>query len=128
MALGDRFTIKAVVSAGLCGAAMAACPVAAAVPLMTGGYACIQGQAGEVPAAAGPAAAGPAAAVPAAVGAPAAGACGAPLADMSGVPLAVPGPIPAPVVPAAAPVPVAPVVPAVTSFRRDLSRRDGCHG
>ena len=102
MAIADRFSIKALASAGLFGAAMVASPVAAAVPLITGGHACVQGQAGAVPAAAGPVAAAPVAA------GPAAGACGAPLTDMSGIPLAVPGPIPAPVVPAAAPLPVVP--------------------
>ena len=81
----DRFNIKAVGIAGLCGAAIALSPdAAAAPPIKTGGaYACVQGMSGEAgappaggPAAAGaPAAAGGAAAAggPAIAGAPAAG-------------------------------------------------------
>lgn len=111
MAIVDRFNIKLVASAGLCGAAIALSPNAAAAPLITGGHACIEGQAGEAPFVAG---------APAAGGAPAAaGACAAPLTDMSGVPLAVPGPLPlgapvplAPPVPLVPPVPPVPVVPA----------------
>ena len=45
MTIFDRFNIKVVASAGLCGAAIALSPVAAAVPLITGGYGCIQGAA-----------------------------------------------------------------------------------
>ncbi|MGA9674756.1 MAG: beta-xylosidase, partial [Mycobacterium sp.] len=56
----DRFNIKAVGIAGLCGVAMALCPdAAAAPPIKTGGaYACVQGMSGEVgaPGAAGGAA------------------------------------------------------------------------
>ncbi|ETA99581.1 hypothetical protein O978_21245, partial [Mycobacterium avium subsp. paratuberculosis 10-5864] len=122
MAIVDRFNMKVVASAGLCGAAIALSPDAAAAPLITGGHACIQGQSGEVaPAAGGPVAGG----APAAGGAVAAGAtdmCAAPLTDMSGVPMAVPGPVPlgAPVpvplgapLPLGAPVPLAPPVPVV---------------
>ncbi|KKC01519.1 hypothetical protein WU83_28995, partial [Mycobacterium nebraskense] len=47
MAIVDRFNIKVVATLGLCGAALALSPDAAAAPLKTGGYACIQGQAGE---------------------------------------------------------------------------------
>ena len=47
MTIFDRFKIKAVAGAGLCGAAIALSPDAAATPLMTGGYACVQGTAGE---------------------------------------------------------------------------------
>ena len=46
MTIFDRFNIKVVVSAGLCGAAIALSPDAAAAPLKTGGYECIQGAAG----------------------------------------------------------------------------------
>ena len=48
MATFDRFNIKVVAGLGLCGAAMALSPDAGAAPFMTGGYACIQGAAGEV--------------------------------------------------------------------------------
>ncbi|MEK1164451.1 beta-xylosidase, partial [Mycobacterium ulcerans] len=60
MTIFDRFNFKVVACAGLCGAAIALSPQAAAVPLKTDGYACIQGMAGEggAPAAGGPAAAG----------------------------------------------------------------------
>ena len=53
MAIVERFNIKVVASAGLCGAAIALSPYAAAAPLITGGYACTQAQAGDVLAAAG---------------------------------------------------------------------------
>ena len=43
-----RFATKVVVSAGLCGAALALSPDAAAAPLKTGGYACIEDAAGAV--------------------------------------------------------------------------------
>jgi hypothetical protein len=105
MAIADRFIIKVVASAGLCGAAIALSPTAAAVPFMTGGHACIEGQAGDLaplPAAGGVGAAG----APAA-----AGACAAPLTDMAGIPMAVPGPLP--VVPMGAPLPVVPLAPPV---------------
>ena len=100
MTIFDRFNIKVVASAGLCGAAIALSPDAAAVPLITGGYGCIQGTAAD-------------AAPPVAAGGPlAADVCGpasGPLADMDGVPLALPGPMVAPVpvgAPVGAPVPV----------------------
>ncbi len=47
MTIFDRFNFKVVACAGLCGAAIALSPQAAAVPLKTDGYACIQGMAGE---------------------------------------------------------------------------------
>ena len=91
-----RFTIKAVAGAGLFAAAMALSPDVAAAPLKTGGYACIQDAAG---------------------GNPAAAFC-APVADMAGIPMALPGPlplgaaaVPLPLGAAAVPVPV--VVPPV---------------
>ena len=91
-----RFTIKAVAGAGLFAAAMALSPDVAAAPLKTGGYECIQDAAG---------------------GNPAAGFC-APIADMAGIPMALPGPlplgaaaVPLPLGAAAVPVPV--VVPPV---------------
>ena len=43
----DRVAIKAVASAGLCAAAMASSPQAAADPLLTGGYHCVQDAAGS---------------------------------------------------------------------------------
>ena len=89
MAIVDRFNMKVIASAGLCGAAIALSPGAAAAPLITGGHACIEGQSGE----AAPAAGGPIAGAPVAAGAPA-DLCAAPLTDMSGVPMAVPGPLP----------------------------------
>lgn len=103
MTLSNRVNITAVAGAGLCGLALSLSPVAAALPFMTGGYECIQTQAG----AAGPAAA---ACAPA-----------APMNEMAGVPMALPGPVPAaapvPVAPVpiapVAPVPIAPVVPVV---------------
>ncbi|HZS21718.1 MAG TPA: hypothetical protein VFA63_12135, partial [Pseudonocardiaceae bacterium] len=69
-----RFNMKVVAGAGLCGAAIALAPDTAAAPLITGGYACIQGQAGET-------------APSAAAGGAAAAACSpasAPLTDMAG--------------------------------------------
>ncbi|MCV7092762.1 beta-xylosidase, partial [Mycobacterium interjectum] len=64
----DRFNITVGAIAGLCGAAIALSPDATAVPLKTGGYACIQGQSGEAgaPAVGGPVAGG----VPLGAGAP----------------------------------------------------------
>ncbi|MCV7409885.1 hypothetical protein AWC05_23520 [Mycobacterium florentinum] len=105
MTIFDRFNIGVVASAGLCGAAIALSPDAAAVPYMTGGGACMYGQAGEVPAAGGP------------VGAAGAGAaaapCAAPLTDMAGVPMVVPGPGIVPV-PAGAPlIALGPPIPPV---------------
>jgi hypothetical protein len=90
MTILDRFNIKVVASTGLCAAAIALSPDAAASPFMTGGYACIQSSAGG---AAAPAAAGG----PVAAGAGGAGACvpaSAPVADMAGIPMALPGPLP----------------------------------
>ena len=99
----DRFNIEIVASAGLCAAAMALGPEAAAAPLIEGGYACIASSAGAaaapVVAAAAPVAAGGAAAAD--VCSPAS----APVADMAGVPFALPGPLPAGA-PVGAPVPV----------------------
>src|SRR5579884_2174734 len=107
MMIFDRVSIKVVAGAGLCGAAIALTPNAAATPLITGGYACMQGQSGEaaplvpesgtVPAAGGPVAGGGlataggpvAGAGPVSGGGPVtAGACtaSAPLTDMAGVP------------------------------------------
>ncbi|MGB9251723.1 MAG: beta-xylosidase, partial [Mycobacterium sp.] len=48
MAAFDRFSIKVVAGVGLCGAAIALSPNVAAALLNTGGYACMQGAAGEV--------------------------------------------------------------------------------
>lgn len=60
MTVFDRFNLKVVACAGLCGAAIALSPDVAAAPLKTGGYGCVQGMAGEAgaPAAGGAAAAG----------------------------------------------------------------------
>ena len=92
-----RFNVRVVAAgAGLCGVAIALSPHVAAAPLPTGGYECFSASAGE------------------AGGAPAAAACSpasAPLADMAGIPMALPGPVP--VVPAAPPVPVVPLAPPV---------------
>lgn len=98
MAIVNRFNIKVIAGAGLFAAAIALSPDAAADPLMTGGYACIQGMAGDAPVTAGD---------PVAAGGPAAaGACSAALTDMAGVPFVAPGPVPA-----AAPVPIGAPVP-----------------
>ncbi|MGC2799675.1 MAG: beta-xylosidase, partial [Mycobacterium sp.] len=80
----DRYNIKVVIGVGLCGTAVAFSTGAAAAPLKTGGYACVQGAAGEVgaPAVVG----GP---VVAAVCVPPAPA-GAPIAEMGGAPAAAP--------------------------------------
>ncbi|ORC04194.1 beta-xylosidase, partial [Mycobacterium persicum] len=58
MTVFDRFNLKVVACAGLCGVAIALSPNVAAAPLKTGGYGCVQGMAGEgaTPAAAGAAA------------------------------------------------------------------------
>ncbi|MCV7028434.1 hypothetical protein [Mycobacterium sherrisii] len=102
MPIFDRFNIGVVACAGLCGAAIALSPDAVAVPYMTGGGACMYGQAGEAGGA--PAAGGPAAA---------AAPCAAPLTDMAGVPLVVPGPGIVPV-PAGAPlIALGPPIPPV---------------
>jgi hypothetical protein len=90
----DRFNIGVVAAgAGLFGVAMALSPAVAAAPLITGGQGCVQTTAGEVGGAP-----------------PVAGMCSpasAPVADMAGIPMALPGPVPvvAPV-PLGAPVPV----------------------
>jgi hypothetical protein len=107
MTIFDRFNIGVVAGVGLCGAAIALSPDAAAVPYMTGGGACMYGQSGEAaaPAAGGPVGAGGAAA--------AGGACSAPLTDMAGVPLVVPGPGVVPI-PAGAPlIALGPPIPPV---------------
>jgi hypothetical protein len=96
MTIFDRFNITVVASAGLCGAAIALSQAAAAAPLITGGYACIQASAGDT------------APSVAATGPVADGGCGpasAPLADMAGIPLTLPGPVPVGA-PLGAPVPV----------------------
>ena len=83
-----RVGIRATVGAGVFAAALALSPDVAAAPLKTGGYECIQDAAG---------------------GDPAAPFC-APIADMAGIPMALPGPLPLGA--AAVPVPVAvPPVP-----------------
>jgi hypothetical protein len=89
MAFFDRFNIRAVAAgAGLCATAFALSPDVAAAPLTTE-YECAPG------APAGKECVAPAAAV----------------ANMAGVPMALPGPVP--VVPAAPPVPVVPAAPPV---------------
>ncbi|MDT5244038.1 MAG: hypothetical protein QOD36_1414, partial [Mycobacterium sp.] len=92
MTIFDRFNVRVVAAgAGLCGVAIALSPHVVAAPLTTGGYDCFQASAGEVGAS------------------PVAGACSpasAPLADMAGVPMALPGPVPV-----AAPAPLAAPVP-----------------
>ena len=97
MAIFDRFGIKVVASAGLCGAALVLSSDAAAAPLKTSGYECLQGAAGAAAspvAAAGPAAAGgPVAAAGGPVPAAGCSPASAPLSDMAGVPLALPGPV-----------------------------------
>src|SRR5271155_5989473 len=47
MAIFDRLGIKVVAGVGLCGVVMALSPDAAATPLKTGGYSCVQGITGE---------------------------------------------------------------------------------
>ena len=47
MTVFDRRNITVVAIAGLCGAGIALSPDAAAAPLKTGGYACVQGMSGE---------------------------------------------------------------------------------
>ena len=92
MTIFDRFNIRVVAAgAGLCGVAMALSPDVAAAPLPTGGYACAQTTVGEADGAS-----------------PVAGVCSpasAPLADMAGIPLTLPGPLPVGA-PVGAPVPV----------------------
>jgi len=100
MTIFDRFAIRVIAAgAGLCGAAMAFSPDVAAAPLTTGGYECMQPAAGQAGAAPVAAACGPAS---------------APVADMAGIPMALPGPLPiAPPVPVVPPLPLAPPIPAV---------------
>jgi hypothetical protein len=93
MTIFDRFNVRVFAAgAGLCGVAIALSPHVVAAPLPTGGYECFSASAGEVGAAPAAAACSPAS---------------APLADMAGVPMALPGPVPvvAPA-PLAAPVPL----------------------
>ncbi|MGH3969875.1 MAG: hypothetical protein ACRDTV_17590, partial [Mycobacterium sp.] len=98
MTIFDRFNITVVgAGAGLCGAAMALSPGAAAAPLVTGGTGCIEGTAGEAATVAPVAAGGPVLAgeLTAAGGPAAAEMCGpaaAAFTDMAGVPLVAPGP------------------------------------
>ena len=94
----DRLKIKAVAGAGLCGAALALSPDAAAVPLITGGYACVQGIAGETAPTA--AAGGPVVAEICSPPAPA----GAALSGAGGAAPVAPGPVAAPA-PVGAPAP-----------------------
>lgn len=82
MAVFDRLSIGVAVGAGLCGLAVALSPAVA----HAGGAECIQTSAGHDPAAAP---------------------C-APVAEMAGVPMALPGPVPPPMAP---PPVVPPVVP-----------------
>jgi hypothetical protein len=108
----DRFGIKVVAGLGLCGAALALSPDAAAAPLKTGGYACMQGTAGAVGA--------PAVGAPAVAGAAAPCVPAAPIADMAGgAPYGAPviGPVPAGApIPAGAPVPAGAGAPAPLPF------------
>jgi len=94
MTIFDRFNVRIVAAgAGLCGIAVALSPHVVAAPLTTGGYECFQAAAGEVGGAS-----------------PVADGCspaGAPISDMAGIPMALPGPVPAAApVPAGAPIPV----------------------
>ncbi|MGB3012800.1 MAG: beta-xylosidase, partial [Mycobacterium sp.] len=70
-----RFAAKAMGSVGLCAAAIVLSPDVAAAPLKTGGYECVEQSAAADPAAA------------------TAALC-APIADMAGIPMALPGPLP----------------------------------
>ena len=77
-------------SAGLCAAAMALSPDAAAAPLITGGYACIHSSAGDP---ASPVVAGGSVAAGGPLAADVCSPASAPVADMAGAPLALPGPV-----------------------------------
>ena len=115
MTIFDRFNIGVVAAAaGLCGIAIALSPEVAAAPLITGGNGCHQTTAGEA-GSASPAAADGMPVAGGAGGLPVAGPCSpasAPLADMAGIPMALPGPVPvAAPVPLAAPAPLAAPVP-----------------
>jgi hypothetical protein len=99
MTIFDRFNIGLIGAvAGLCGLAVALSAGVAAAPLLTGGQDCMETSAGDVGGAA-----------PLAAGCPAA----APIADMAGIPMALPGPVPVPAapVPLGAPLPVGAPVP-----------------
>ncbi|MDC8973263.1 hypothetical protein [Mycobacterium marinum] len=99
----DRINIAVVASAGLCGAAFAFSPSAAATPLRTGGPSCVEQMAGVGAPAAG---AAPVMA-PILPGPPVAGAVPVAGGPLLPVPAAGPVPIPAPApVPAGAPVPL----------------------
>ncbi|WP_198965675.1 hypothetical protein [Mycobacterium shottsii] len=101
----DRINIAVAASAGLCGAAFALSPSAAATPLRTGGPSCVEQMAGVGAPAAG---AAPVMA-PILPGPPVAGAvpvAGGPLLPVPAAgPVPIPAPAPAPV-PAGAPVPL----------------------
>ena len=101
-----RFTIKAIAGTGFLAAALALIPDAQAAPFKTGGYDCVVDSAGIAQSAGavdGAPAGAPIAGAPAAAATPA---CG-PVNDMSGVPMAFPGPVvPAGIVPVVPPVPV----------------------
>jgi hypothetical protein len=84
-----RFLIDIAGGVALCAAAVALSPDAIANPMKTGGYACVQQSAGAV----------------AAVPAIADGCAGAPVADMAGIPLALPGPMPAGAAAVGVPIP-----------------------
>jgi hypothetical protein len=101
MAIFDRLGIKVVAGVGLCGAAMALSPEAAATPLKTGGYSCVQGIAGETAPAA--VAGGPVVAPVCVPPAPAGAAAAAPVPAGAGAPVPVGAPVPAG---AGAPAPV----------------------
>ncbi len=103
----DRAKVKVVAVAGLCGVAIALSPNAAGIPLMTGGYACVQGLAGEADPAA--VAGGPVVAQVCVPPAPAGAALsGVPVPAGAPVPAGVPFPAGAPLIalgPVGAPVP-----------------------
>lgn len=90
------FTRTVIVGAGLFVAATALSAQASAVPFKTGGEACIEQSAGA-----------------AGLGAAAIPCAGAPVADMAGVPMALPGPIPAIGAAAGALPAIVPPIPAV---------------
>jgi hypothetical protein len=118
VAIFGRFNFGVVAAGvGLCGVAIALSPSVAAAPLTTGGENCMYKSAGEGGAGVVATSAGEVGVVATSageVGAVAPEACvpaAAPVADMAGIPMALPGPIP--VVPAAPVIPVVPVIPAV---------------
>ena len=130
----DRSVIKMIAGAGLCAAAVALSPPAAAVPLLTGGTNCLEDQAGGfAPGGGAPAGAGGAGG--AAAGAGGAGAACAETVQSAGiVPAALPGPVPvgAPIpvgglpIPVAAPLPVAATPPAWCTAPDWCTRPDWC--